>query len=90
MYDEDDEIEADMLGDEDDEWCVMSDAHQATLRSWLADKSKWAKMRSLGKGFESGAKFVPSAPDGNCMFHSISTYITANKNNPEGNPNLHD
>lgn len=55
----------------------------------MADKARWKRLRGLGKGFEGGAKFVPAAPDGNCMFNSISISNTASKALPYGSDEHH-
>ena len=46
-------------------------------------------MRGLGKGFEGGAKLVPSIGDGNCFFRSVSTYLTCSKDNKLGTQDRH-
>ena len=77
---------------EDDEFQptgIMDEDHKETLKEWLADKSNWAKMKGLGKGFEGGAKFVPIEGDGNCFFSSVSTALTYSRDNPFGSTAKH-
>ena len=86
-YEEDDE---ELSNDEEYEPCgYMEDEHKVTLKAWLADKSTFAKMKGLGRGFESGAKFVPIEGDGNCLFSSVSTALTFSREKPLGTPDLH-
>lgn len=71
------------------EYAYISEAQKKTLQNHLMKKDTWTKMKGLGKGFENGAKFVPIAGDGNCFWNAVSTYLTANKNCPEGTSNQH-
>ena len=86
-YDSEDEYEYEERGPS----ACITDKQQKTLQAWLADRSNFVKLKTIGTGFhEAGAKFVPILGDGNCMFRAISTFMTASKNNPNGTPDNHD
>ena len=81
-----------VVSDDDDSYKptgIMEEEHKETLIAWLADKSNWAAMKGLGKGFEGGAKFVPIEGDGNCFFSSVSTALSFSRDTPFGTPDKH-
>ena len=86
------ELEDEEYDSEDEVPCAqITDEQKQTVQAWLADRSNFVKMKSIGTGFhEGGGKFVPILGDGNCMFRAISTFVTASKNNPNGTPDKHD
>jgi hypothetical protein len=84
------DVEEEYDDEEDVVFSHMEPQDKATVEKWLAQKETWVAMKGLGKGYESGARFVPIVGDGNCFWNAVSTNLTANKNCPEGHPRQHD
>ena len=76
--------------DPEEEWYQTdTEAHKATIRKHLANPEFWKKLRGLGKGFENGANFQVSTGNGNCIFNSVSRFITASPAVPNGTEKHH-
>ena len=76
--------------DPEEEWHQTDTAaHKATIKKHLANPEFWKKLRGLGKGFELGANFQVSTGNGNCMFNSVSRFISASPACPNGTEKHH-
>ena len=59
---------------DDPHYAFLEEEDQDFLEKWLANPENFMSLKSIGKPFEKGAKFVPICGDGNCFFSACSTY----------------
>lgn len=74
-----------MESEYEEEYPFITDKERSYIDRYLENPASLSKY----EGFHDGATFVPICGDGNCFFSAVSTYITACKKNPRGNPHLH-
>lgn len=75
-----------VYGYPEEEYPHITSSERRTLEKALIGKEM---VKSLGKGFELGAHFVPICGDGNCFFTAVSTYLSSTKDEPYGTVDNH-